>query len=252
MILETQHYMDYGKPKSRNTSYKYDKMGNLIEVVDDDKEFGYKVVYSYDKEGNLISQSGDNEKEPLHVYTYDDKGRKTTATNHIYKDYSKYTITKYEYDSDGLETSAITYDNNDKQLNKSTNKYDKNGNLISSTMEFPEGITSWAFVYNDKNQRISSTNSDKDKSTCKYDKNGRLIEEVQESNGNKSTLKYSYDTQGNLLEISRNGYLEKSFIWEDHNWKNNIPQSDWYDWLKYNNYSRCDPRPWNEKDNDKK
>ena len=246
-IKKTQHYTDYGKKQSKITSYKYDKKGNLIEEVNDDKEFGYKFVYSYDDNGRLLSKGGSDSKKPLYAYTYDDKGRKTSETYRGYKDDSKYNITKYEYDSEDREISAITYDEKGTQSSKSTNKYDKNGNRIASTMEFPGDNASWIFVYNDKNQRISMTNSNKDKASYKYDTKGHLIEEIQETNGQKATQTYSYDEHGNLLSTYRNGYLDNTFVWDSPDWKTKVSESDQYGWLKEDKYSVCDPRPFNEK-----
>lgn len=242
LILETSYYTEYGKPTIQKTSYKYDKKGNLIEKINDDKEDGYKTIYSYDDNGNLLSEGS------LYVYKYDADGRKISVENNFYTDESKNTITKYTYDSNGRKVAETTYDKSGKQTSKFTNTYDTNGNRIGATMVFPDDTTTWTFIYNNKNQRVAMSNSNGDKASYKYDKNDCLVEEIQETDGNKATITYSYDDNGNLLSTQRNGYAGNTFVWDNPNWKSKVAKSDWYDWLKHNKYSNCDPRPFTEKE----
>ncbi|WP_266157646.1 LysM peptidoglycan-binding domain-containing protein [Dyella silvatica] len=177
------------------TSYHYDGDGRLLQTSHPD---GGVVVNHYDSLGNLI-QTQDADGHVI-TYAYDAAGRVLTQT---VDPAGLKLVTTYTYDGRGLKISEV-------DPNGAVTTYDHDGNGNVGTMVEDAGAAATAlnvstsYVYNINNEIInSSTTSSLDPSGSsnlyQYDGLGRLINE-QLQTGQASSIKYSYDANGNVVK----------------------------------------------------
>ncbi len=154
------------------------------------------LFYEYDNQGRLVKQSLDGNAEPL-TYSYDSSGGVTItdASNAVskllYNDRGTLgriedplkRITQYQYDSNGNLTKLTAADNT-----VSTFNYDNQGNIISSV--------------NSLGQQIKYT----------YETNFNQLASVRDQRGNP--LNYSYDSQGNLQQITYADGSKETFSYD--------------------------------------
>ena len=163
--------------------YTYDKKGNLISLLD---EFcNITTTYGYDSIGRLVSSSASN---GFGMYqTYD-------AFNRI----NKLVYTK------GADTEVYRYIYNDKNLIGSvvlptgksiSNSYDSLNRLVSKQISDAAGL-SVSYTYK---SGINGTTSS-------------LIETVTTAEG---VFSYTYDANGNILTVSKNGVLQESYTYDE-------------------------------------
>uniref|UniRef100_UPI0025E9F5B2 PKD domain-containing protein n=1 Tax=Eubacterium sp. TaxID=142586 RepID=UPI0025E9F5B2 len=198
---------------NNKTTYEYDKVGNLIEIIycddtyveytyDDNSNLtstkdrnGNVCSYEYDKEDRLIKETnGDRE----YGYSYDYAGRVTEKT------YPEGKKENYEYDSVGNLITVTTNEN----IIKYTR--DKLGRILTESIEDADGDTNKIEKYKNTYDILGNlTETDytkingeyKDKIKYTYDVNGRVIRKV-DSNGNKYF--YEYDGKGNVTKEKYN------------------------------------------------
>ena len=138
--------------------------------------------------------------------TYDAKTRTVT---HSYKNrYEIYDTFIYKLDKYGrvisTEKPHLEFDS------YAAFKYDKNGNLITTTIEDARGYVEETFTYDGKGRALSSISTVDDevisKNSYTYDSKGRMTMLINESDGGYTvTSTFTYDNKGKLLsKISEN------------------------------------------------
>lgn len=198
-------------PGADTTLYKYDAVGNLIQVIDPK---GEKSTFTYNSLNMLIAKF--KPETGLKNYTYNDKG-----LLHKEKDAKGQSI-GYTYDPIGRLISKATYTTYGKieKIQKTIqytydNQSVKNGLGRLSKVSMPEGT--YEFLYNNngevKEERVTlkglDLNGDKiaDPLITRYlyDAQGRL---VQVTNPDQSMVNYEFsDYDGNLLSIKEQSGL---------------------------------------------
>ena len=160
-----------------NRQHVYDKLGNLIKIVD---ELGHSTTMTYDINNNLITQT--NALGKTVEYKYDENGN-----------------TSEKVDEEGITTFL---------------KYDQRGNLLSIKNLNGEEVT---YEYDDNNNLIKVIDQKKLVTTYEYDENGFLLVKktgdiVTRTVYEKGLLKYSmndadenvtsyeYDCYGRLIK----------------------------------------------------
>ncbi|MCT4545176.1 MAG: DUF6531 domain-containing protein [Vallitalea sp.] len=166
----------------RETSYEYDKTGNLIKETDEEGS----VEYAYDLQNNLIKQV--DKEGNIYSYKYDEekniiKEIKPENYNESTKDGKGVTYT-YDY----LGRRVLIRNEENQIIEK--NIYDVKGNIIQQIDQ--KGYNSGV----DDNSRY--------KTEYVYDIGGRLISittpELKERK--KHNAKYTYDAQNNILSVT--------------------------------------------------
>ncbi|MCM0593810.1 MAG: CARDB domain-containing protein [Gloeotrichia echinulata DEX184] len=154
------------------------------------------LFYEYDNQGRLIKQSLDGNAEPI-TYSYDSSGGVTitdasgAVSKLLYNDRGTLgriedplkRITQYQYDSNGNLTKLTAADNT-----VSTFTYDNLGNIISSVNALGQQIK---YTYETKFNQLAS---------------------VRDQRGNP--LNYSYDSQGNLQQITYADGSKETFSYD--------------------------------------
>ena len=227
-------YDEDGKLKSTDT-YKYDAAGNLLEHV---TRYGSKVtnktVRTYDKAGKLIVQTdtdGDGLVTKKNSYTYGKSGNLLTFTQAYPSTFPSGSKSVRAFDADGYVRTDTDYANG-KETGKSTNTYDKNGNMIKRTTNNVSGGTytdtyeydkdgnmvahdnanySEVNTYDKDGNVLTTTNYNADgslsgKSANTYDKNGNLtVSETlyPQSSFDDTKWVYEYDKNGNMVKITQ-------------------------------------------------
>ncbi|MCL6472752.1 MAG: DNRLRE domain-containing protein [Firmicutes bacterium] len=211
-------------PMGQVTTYTYDANDNLASITD---SLGNTTKYTYDPNGQLTSMTNANGQTT--TYTYDKAGKLTQIT---YPDGStvEYTYnaagdmvskvdssgtTSYSYDAAGKLTSQTepdgtkveyTYNGAGDMVAKKVNgessnySYDESGRISSMTIS---GGTIY-FTYDKAGNRTSIKYPDGTTTAMEYDAAGRLakIETTNPSGTALSSTTYTYDRQGNRIEIT--------------------------------------------------
>ncbi|MFL0266521.1 peptidoglycan-binding protein [Candidatus Clostridium radicumherbarum] len=169
---------------NKTVSYKYDIMGNPIEMKGEEGT----TSYQYDKLNRLQNVSfatGENVK-----YLYDELGRKSEI---IYPD-GKYV--KYNYDG----INRLNYVENWKG-EKTYYSYDGAGRRVAAIL--PNG-TKVSYIYDAANRLTKLVNSDKNGSPIStyeytYDNAGNIVGEKLTCKENSYTRTYSYDASNEII-----------------------------------------------------
>ncbi|RJG38991.1 RHS repeat-associated core domain-containing protein [Motilimonas pumila] len=190
--------------ESSSTHYEYDNYGNLVKESND---YGYTVQYAYDAAGNLIAKV--DEEGHVHTYDYDSLSNLTEMT------LPDLSVVKYGYNSDSALTSVT-----DPEGLVTQYTLDSFGNNISQ-LSPDSGATQFSYLVSGK--LASVTDANKETALYDYDNLGRLksisyTDDVHTfsygetagsgeqlssfSNASGETV-LSYDTQGNLSEMSQ-------------------------------------------------
>jgi hypothetical protein len=197
----------------RESSYKYDEKGKLIEYRQNYVSYEYLIKYVYNANNLIQEEQRLDEKGILErktIYKYDSK------LNLIEKsEFSGTALTEketFQYDALGKRTASVTYNEKNIVLFKSTVKYDTKAVKTEETASnysdnkiyqqlikkfYPNGNVSESQrkEFNEQGQ-VTSTLLDK------YDSAGNLIESINTdlsdpSNPLKKILKYEFDKRGN-------------------------------------------------------
>ncbi len=180
----------------RKTSYKYDIIGMLKEVWDDNQRAasytynadstivtikygnGINISYSHDTDKNvagILAKTKEGKELLNHKYIYDNNG------NQIRKDESG-NITNYGYDAlNRLE--KVVYPDYTEAFG-----YDNVGNRVKRTVDSKVGSRVMNYTYDSRN-RLTSLIADEDLNSYKYDGQGNLLAEKSK----QGTTNYTYD-----------------------------------------------------------
>ena len=215
----------------------YDDDGNVTEYID---SFGKKTVNTYDSQNHLVkSVAGDeitrfvyNGGEDLlqviypEQYNLADDNLDLSAETPV-DTYSNSNVgDRYTYDENG---NVLTYTNTYGEV--TTNTYDDEGNLVSTTksdgtvftFDKEDKVTKEAysnglirdFSYDSNQTAISGSNG----ITVTYNLNsfGEVIEYRLQNGENNKDYSYTYDSNGNITTISLNGSLQQTFTYDSSN-----------------------------------
>ena len=167
----------------------YSKNGYLIETQKSDDELNTKTIYSYDKNNVLLALTVLKEDNTIlykEKFKYDYSGNLIESA--VYSDDDLISTTYVKNDMNGLPIEEKTV--SDDYVRKSICEYDKDKNLIETTMFFDEVIElKLTYFYNEKGLHKKMN--------------------IVDSEGEKYTneIKYVYDTKGNWVRyyIFRDG-----------------------------------------------
>lgn len=172
-------------------TYIYDANGLLTETLNaegDHTWFGYDALWRlrHVTDGRA-SAAGD----PNHTttYTYDDADRLTVTQGPII------TLHNFQYDKAGNRTQNINGRGNTTKY-----EYDNNSNLLRVERvdtAGPNQVTQ--YDYDNRDRKVSMTDSNGNITQYRYDALDRLIEET-DPEGNKTS--YTYDAHGNVLSVT--------------------------------------------------
>ena len=184
--------------------YYYDEF-NRLSRLDNGNYYTYR--YTYDKKGNLISLL-DEFCNITTTYGYDSIGRLVSSNRSngfgMYQTYDAFNrISKLVY-SMGDDTNVYRYNYNDKNLIGSvvlptgksiSNSYDSLNRLVSKQIGHAAGL-SVSYTYK---AGINGTTS-------------ALVETVTTAEG---IFSYTYDQNGNILTVTKNGVLQESYTYDE-------------------------------------
>jgi hypothetical protein len=174
----------------RESSFKYDEKGKLLECRQNN--FPYISIYKYTyNASNLIQEElRFNEKGDIEwktTYKYDSK------LNLIEKsEYSGSSLSRketYQYDAKGKKIGSITYDDTNIVINKSILKYDLNGILLEQKDQY----YSENKLYEQQMKKYFSNGKVSESQTKTYDEQG----------AENSIFNDKFDQNGNLVENIR-------------------------------------------------
>ncbi len=237
LLKKTVKSNDPEYPADHETTYAYDKRGNLIKETHTDHldpSSDYTVVYSHDSRGNvllrdeshadgagntvtytydaagrLLTEQGKDKLETggsdySYKYTYDALGNLLTSeTVRVYAGVTERSRYAYTYDAAGnvLSEAYSHTDGDGNTLNSSTlYSYDHRGNKVTETYVHPDGSqVQYTHTYDAYNHIVSSTNGQPD-SVVRYT--------------------YTYTNGGDILSktaVYADGYTEtETFTYDAH------------------------------------
>lgn len=182
-------------PGTDTTLYKYDIIGNLIQITDPS---GEKSTFTYNSLGALVAES--KPETGLKKYTYNDQGLLIGEKD------AKGQRLKYNYDPLGRLLTKTTL-NATGQIQKTVqyqydNPLDKNGLGRLNKITLPEGT--YAFQYNNngevKEERVTLKG---------LDLNGDKIDD-------QFITRYLYDAQGRFLQVTNPDQSIVSYMFSDY------------------------------------
>ncbi|WP_423230880.1 polymorphic toxin-type HINT domain-containing protein [Acetivibrio saccincola] len=184
------------------TYYEYDLMDRLIKQINPD---GTQITYTYDKAGNCTSVTVPSGTT---YYTYDELNRLKSVTD------PDGNTTTYTYDAIGNRKS-VTYPN------KTTTEYEYDylSRLISllNRNEAGEIISSYKYTLGPAGNRIRTEENNGRVIKYTYDDTYKLIkEEIENPDGDKTIIEYTYDAVGNRLSKSVNGVVTE-YTYDENN-----------------------------------
>lgn len=176
-------------PMGYKMRYYYDDFERLVKVeeLDTADEVYATTTYSYDTLGNLV-QLVDTHGNTTTI-EYNELSQKISMTDPDTGTWS------YEYDSNGnLQTQT------DSKGQTITYYYDELNQLIRKTYPADSGMTDVVYTYD--NGLRTSMNDASGTITYQYDAQERLIEEKRTFDGIDYVTKYSYDSEDRLVSIT--------------------------------------------------
>jgi YD repeat-containing protein len=203
--LESCFYDEDGQEVLDNqVTWKYDQDHKISEIFqyDPKTKFSELSSYTYDKAQKLKEitvKIEDGEQKKHLLYEYQDN-----SLNQIIEIAGDYQIVT-KYDDFGNPTEKQTFAVSDLLISTTmyVNQYDENGKLIEKHTLLPSGDAEWIDKY-------------------QYDAAGRLIEEQKIRNRIVSTVKHSYNPQGDLILSDFNPgesnyeMLKREIIYNEH------------------------------------
>jgi YD repeat-containing protein len=190
-------------PRGLRSITVYDAAGHQTKVLPPDR---WLTAKTYDTKGNLTEElvyRWDGAQCWKHVYTYDERGRKTTYTNYDLIDGREWPAERHVY------------------------KYDDKGDLIEDGSYYGDGSlkekSSYTHVYGPDGKKTEESRHREDllsgRTTYLYDKNGNLVEQTNfDAEGALSQREiWRYDDRGKLLvenaTYGSDGSLESKFTY---------------------------------------
>ncbi|WP_432406683.1 RHS repeat-associated core domain-containing protein [Wukongibacter sp. M2B1] len=179
----------------RETTYKYDKVGNIIEEID---SAGNKIEYTYDKQNRLVKVK-DREGGQAR-YHYDQIGNliKEIRPENYRSSIDGGIGRTYQYDY----LNRLTEIRNEEGNLEQKNTYDVNGNITEKTDPLGQ-ITQYTYDIGNRLRAITTPGSrEKAKTTAEYTYDAQNnVTSYTDGEGIKTT--YERDLWGNPLKISR-------------------------------------------------
>lgn len=197
-LTERYTYDAYGQTVSKTLSdrgtanYYYNSLGNLL--YGEDSVGGRNTYHQYDDDGNYlgikVTTTADNVNDNVvfsSVNNVDEEGR----------------IIKNILTANGF-TSNIWYN------------YDENGLCTSSDLSSTRKIN---YTYDDQQRLIGRTltTGTPVEETYSYTEDGVIASRTVTYGTNQETLSYTYDDNYNITEISKNGVLTQSYVYDEDN-----------------------------------
>lgn len=186
---------------NKETKYEYDKNGRLVKTINsngiiEDREYDVKgqltklertkeeevldsTNYTYDSEGNVITEND-------RAYNYDTLNRliSTNTSNYAYTGFGNISEFNTNLDSESYnQKMSYGYDNELKSINSKAVQVDKDGNLLTYTLN---GVK-YAADYDSQNNLLSFDG-----------------------------INYEYDSEGNRIKVSE-GSKETTFVVDTDN-----------------------------------
>ncbi len=206
-VSKAQTSTVYGNGASE--SYSYNLYGELTEKT---LSNGGSFSWKYDSLGNLIYEK-DNVNSQKTYYHYDEKGRfygeKVNSTvnsnayaNELYSDMNTLddegNVTKNSLSAGG-DSYSTSY------------SYHENGNAVSTTISSSRKIN---YTFDDyKLIARTTTTTTPINETFIYGDNGNVTQHVIGSD----TYGYAYDDNGNITQITKNGVVRQSYVYDANN-----------------------------------
>jgi RHS repeat-associated protein len=189
-------------------TYSYDKAGNLLTAATPAASVtrtyearnllstasrinGVSSRYTYDQIGRLISltHSGPGGILNTQTYSYDAVGNRQSATNTIAQTLVTPAVTPASYDSD----------NEQNQFGPTSNIFDANGNLVSSTTS---GVTT-AYTWDARNRLAAASTSTGQTTQFLYDFAGNLMQQADTEPTANVTQTFLLDDLTNVAYVNR-------------------------------------------------
>ena len=185
----TKH-MKYGSDGNLMSGLRfyYDSNNNLVRKNEYDRMdelTGYYTLYSYDSKNRLIGET----RELSGIWTISSIVYRYDSNNNlIYKGTSNRNgsgnRSRYEYNIDNLVIREDVYNTDDILVGTITNEYDSNLNVVKIEYRY-SGQDTYGVTYD-----------------YLYDSENNITEQVETwSYGHKTRIKYSYDSDGNVVEV---------------------------------------------------
>ena len=195
--------------------YTFNKDGNFIECISDEKENNSRQTFIYNDKGNIIEQKEYDSEGSLKsqtTYNYDDKGREVesliTLSFQGINGSAELRITK-EYDQKGNIIEEKNYNNHNKLSSKGIYTYDERGNKIKEifiNLDSKKPEEKNIYIYDKNNNKIEVqeyiSENLSEKTIIKYDEKGNILEkDLIDFNKNMSfKIIYKNDKIGNSIE----------------------------------------------------
>jgi len=177
--------------------------------------------YNYDQSGNRIYSADGNGTERV-FYAIDGQGNVTSRYEYaILNGRKAYLNYSYTYNNFNEVLTA-----SDPLGNVTTNAYDANGNLLTTTTPSPDGSapgSTTTFTYDSKGQLLTVTDPRNHTTTMIYSPAG-LIASVADANGQVST--FGYDARGNRIRSTDAAGQTTNFTFDSMNRVTNITYPD--------------------------
>lgn len=235
--VEVVNYKSTGIISSK-LNYKYDQNNNKIEFIQyqklnkPDLEVAFKQAFQYDNNGNkkievgfdgatgyTINYSYLSDNKPKDIIKYNSSRVIIEKWEYSYSDNIQ-TINIFKmdkldrsiirkFDTKGNITEEVNKNSAGKELQKTTNDYNSE-NLLTSSSEYFSGklVKKLVYKYNTDNQitEITQINPDNSKTLNRsnsYDNQGNLIEEKWFDGipDDLSSRKFKYDKKSNVIEV---------------------------------------------------
>lgn len=202
---------------NRSELYKfYNPDGKLNKMFQSDKDFTVTTTFEYNKDGKKTAENINTifQGHPSpHKFTYEYSDEGNLILEKVYSCNPHLEIehtTEHIYNSSNIQTEEIEYDDKNIKTRISKFQYDDSGNLIEEKWYDSKGLNSIITSEYDKNGNITTRKviyPDASKGTSvtynlKYDKyNNEIYEEVLSADKPKfHTYSYEYDNQGNWIK----------------------------------------------------
>lgn len=165
----------------------YNENGNEIESssYESDGNLSTKRVCKYDKNGNIIESSSyksDGDLSSKLIFKNDEKGNKIELDSYSSDGSLNYKFV-YEYDYKGNRIRWESYDSDNELYSKTSYSYYLNGNKADEL--YNSGDSRYGFFikysrykYDDNNNLIEYSDTDKNVETYSYDNKGNWIEKI--------------------------------------------------------------------------
>lgn len=216
-------------PTEHNKDIEFNEVGMLILEKKQNSSGGPYEQTKYNGHNKKLEkiQYINNEPGIKTVFEWDESGQNNTSVTRRNPDNSQIDRKVLKYEGNKL-VEKLTFNKQDKLVDKVTYVYDDAGNLTGENLYLnnDEVVIKNAYKYNGNNQKVSYTRYNKDSEllfNTQYEYKGdNLI--LEETRGKEDKIEYSkkmtYDDDGNMLsKISYDSYEDsetiEKFVYDD-------------------------------------